>query len=463
MRNKKMLAFAMAMVMAAGLTAGCGGKTAAPEGDGASGATESAKKSGKEIITMWFWGAEPYAQEAMNQLVRDRYNESQDQYELKIEYRNSVDTDMKTALAAGKGPDIVYGSGPAFVMPLVDAGKLEPMDRYAQEYGWADEILAPIYETGKVNGSLYSLANSLNTVGVFYNQKVLDDNGWKVPETAEEMEKIMDEAMARGLYASVMGNKGWKPVNENYASLFLTHYAGAENVYNCLTGAEKWNSKPIVAAMEKSAEWYSKGYLAGKDYGNLNFGESLQLLADEKAPFFIGPTLAYQWAASYFTGEKEANLGFIPFPKTEAAPQDTYTLSVCCTLSINSGISQEHKDEAAKIIDSMMQPEFMQEMTTVWPGYWGTPLKDLSTVDVSQMGALSKAYVETMKSVSAAVDTGNFGYYTNVFFPSATQQIFIDIENIWFGTETAVSLMERADTEFAKELEKGLVPAIPKP
>lgn len=454
MKKKRVVALMVTIVMAMGLMTGCGN----------GGKQEPKKtKSGKEVITMWFWGAEPYAQEAMNKIVKDTYNASQDKYELKIEYRNSVDTDMKTALAAGKGPDIVYGSGPAFVMPLVEAGKLEPMDEYAKEYGWADEILAPIYETGKVNDKLYSLANSVNTVGVFYNKKVLDDNGWSVPTTIEEMEKIMDEAMAKGLYASVTGNKGWKPVNENYASLFLTHYAGAENVYDCLTGAEKWNSKPIVSAIEKSADWYQKGYLAGKDYGNLNYGESLQLLADEKSPFFIGPTLAYQWAATYFTGDKEDNLGFIAFPKTEECPDETYTLSVCCTLSINSGIAQDHKDEAAKIIDSMMQPQFMQEMTTAWPGYWGTPLKDLSKVDVSGMGKLSKDYVDTVKTISTAVESGNFGYFTNVFFPSATQQIFIDIENVWFGTETATSLMDRADTEFTKELGKNLVPATPKP
>lgn len=454
MKMKKVLALTVSVTVAVGLLAGCAG-----------GGKEKAKtgSSGKEIITMWFWGAEPYSQEAMNRIVRDAYNKSQDKYELKIEYRNSVDTDMTTALAAGKGPDIVYGSGPAFVMPLVEAGKLEPMDKYAQEYGWEDKILSPIYETGKVNGKLYSLANSINTVGVFYNKKVLDDNGWDIPKTAEDMEKIMDEAMAKGLYASVTGNKGWKPVNENYASLFLTHYAGADNVYKCLEGSLDWSSEPVVSAIEKSAEWYKKGYLAGKDYGNLTFGESLQLLADEKSPFFIGPSLAYQFATSYFVDEKEKNLGFIAFPSTEACPEETYTLSVCCTLSINAKIADDHKDESAKIINMMMQPEFMQEMTTVWPGYWGTPLKDLSSVDDSKMSAVSKAYVDTVKKTAEAVENGNFGYYTNVFFPAGTQQIFIDIENVWFGTETAKALMDRADVEFKKELDKGLVPAIPKP
>lgn len=417
----------------------------------------------REQITMWFWGAEPYAQEALNELLVVPYNESQDQYELVVEFRPSVDADMQTALAANEGPDIVYGSGPAFVMPLVEAGKLEPLDAYAEEYGWADRILTPMYEAGTVNGKLYSLANGISTMGVFYNKKVLSDNGWEVPTTIEELEAIMDEAMEKGLYASVTGNKGWQPVNENYASLFLTHIAGPETMYKVLTGEESWENENVIAAIAKSKEWWDKGYLAGSDYPNLNFSESLALLAGEQSPFFIGPTIAYQWAASYFTGDIEENFGFIPFPATEQVPNTTYTLGVACTLSINANATQEHKDEAAKIIDMMMTAEFMQDMTAAWPGYWGTPLKDLSTVDTSEMSYLSKEFVSVVQSIADAVNNGNFGYYDNVFFPGATQTRIVNIDEVWYDTTTVEDYVASIQAEFEVEFEKGLVPPIPEP
>lgn len=317
----------------------------------------------REQITMWFWGAEPYAQEAMDELLVKPYNESQDKYELSVEFRATVDADLQTALAANEGPDVVYGSGPAFVMPLVEAGKLEALDAYSEEYGWADKILTPYYESGTVNGTLYSLVNGVSTVGVFYNKKVLEDNGWEVPTTIEELETVMDEAIEKGLYASVTGNKGWQPVNENYASMFLTHIAGPDTMYKVLTGEESWVNDDVIAAVTKSKEWWDAGYLGGNDYPNLNFSDSLQLLAEEKSPFFIGPSIAFQWAASYFTGDKEENIAFIPFPATEQVPDTTYTLGAACTLSINANASQEHKDEAAKIIDMMMNAQFMQDMT----------------------------------------------------------------------------------------------------
>lgn len=445
------------------------GSTKAGESEANTAASQASAEAAKtdvskrEEITLWFWGAEPYAQEAFQRILADQYNESQDKYQLTIEYRPSVDTDMNTALAANQGPDIVYGSGPSFVMPLVEAGKLENLDTYAQQYGWQDRILTPYYESGTVNGSLYSLVNGVSTMGVFYNKKVLADNGWGVPKTIEELEKIMDEAMAKGLYASVTGNKGWQPVNENYVSLFLTHIAGPETMYECLTGAKSWNNDQIKAAITKSKEWWDKGYLAGQDYVNLNFSESLQLLSDEKAPFFIGPTIAFQWAASFFTGDKAENIAFIPFPATKEVPATTYTLGGACTLSINANASQEHKDEAARIIDIMMTPEFMQEMTAAWPGYWGTPLKDLSVIDTGKMSYLSSSFVEVVKSVSDAVNKGNFGYYDNVFFPAATQQKIVNIDEVWFDTVSVDDYVKALADEFQAEFEKGLVPPIPEP
>ena len=64
---------------------------------------------------------------------------------------------------------------------LYTSGKLEPLDEYSEKYGWSDRILKPFYESGTVNGKLYSLISGVSTMGVFYNKKVLADNGWEVP------------------------------------------------------------------------------------------------------------------------------------------------------------------------------------------------------------------------------------------------------------------------------------------
>lgn len=153
--EKRLFAAALSVAMVGTLLSGCSISTTSTPKSGASGTAEAAGVTtpaagettasgdlkGREEITLWFWGAEPYAQEAMQRILADKYNSSQDKYKLSIEFRPSVDTDMSTALAANQGPDIVYGSGPSFVMPLVEAGKLEPLDTYSEKYGCSDRIL----------------------------------------------------------------------------------------------------------------------------------------------------------------------------------------------------------------------------------------------------------------------------------------------------------------------------------
>ena len=423
----------------------------------------TAQAQDRETITMWFWGAPPQHQETMNEvLVAALSMNRRMNIELVVEFRNTVDQDIAVALAAGEGPDIVYGSGPSFVAPYAAEGRLESMDRYSEQYGWQDRILAPIYESGTVNGELYALPNSLNTLGIFYNKQVLEENGWEPPTTIEELEQIMDEAIEMGMYASVTGNKGWRPVNENYSSLFLTHMAGPQNFHAALTGDLPWTSPEIVAAIEKSAEWYQSGYLAGEDYVNLNFNDAVQLLAAGESPFFVGPTLVFQFASGFFNDDagNTDNLGFVPFPSIGDLPYPLYTLGTTASLSING--NSEHKDAAAAVIDIMMTEEFLVAMTERWPGYWGVPVSELN-VNPDDFEGLSREYLIAIQDMIGAVNEGNFGYFSATFFPPATQQELINIDTVWLETESAEELLTRVDEIFNDEMERGMVPPIPAP
>jgi raffinose/stachyose/melibiose transport system substrate-binding protein len=427
-------------------------------GGGGAGTT-----AGRQTLTFWFWGAPPAHQETMKKVLVDGFNASQSKYTLQVTYNNDVDKNVQVALAANQGPDVVYGSGPAFSAAYAASGKLANMDQYATNYGWKDRLLGPMYESGTVGGKLYALPNSLNTLGIFYNKAVLTKLNAQVPTTIDELEAVMDKAKAAGMYASVTGNKGWRPVNEDYSSLFLTHLAGPQTVYDALTGKVPWTSAPIQAAVDKSAQWFKKGYLGGKDYTNLNFTQSMQLLADGKSPFFIGPTLAFQFATDYFNDKSGNvdNLGFTSFPTIGAGlASPLYTLATTASLSINA--ASKNKDGAAEVIDYMMTNKFLKDMTATWPGYWGVPLKTLDAQPADFQG-LSRSYLTAIQDMIKAVNAGNFGYFTATFFPPATEQELINIDTVWEGTASTGAFLSKVESTFQGELAKGLVPPIPAP
>ncbi|MDR2404476.1 MAG: extracellular solute-binding protein [Spirochaetaceae bacterium] len=436
------------------------------------------QQTGREQITMWFWGAAPEYRMVLEEALVKPYNASQDTYELVVSYDNAVDNNIATALAAdgGNAPDIVYGSGPAFVSQYAQAGKLLDLTPYAARYGWIERIMPAIYEAGKVNGKLYCLPGGTVTMGVFYNKKVLNDLRAKdpslprgVPATIAEFERFMEAALKNGYYASVTGNKGWKPVNENYSTIFLNAVAGPENVYKAVNGQKAFTDAEFVKAVNKSAEWYQKGYLGGGhilnetlviDYPNLNFAESCQLLADDKAAFFVGPSLAFQFMNTYFQGNKTENLGFTVFPMDPSIPTQSYVLGVVNSFSIWSG--SKHADEAAKIMDMMMSSAFAQSLARVWPGYWAVPLNEFNP-DTSGFSSLSLEFVSTIQKMYRSVASGNFGIHISTFYPPLTQAALIDIERVWLKDQTAEEFLRNVAAEYQKDAARGSIPGIPAP
>lgn len=439
----------------------------------ASGESETSK----EQINMWFWGAAPEYREALDEALVQPYNNSQDKYELVMNYDNAVDNNIATALAAdgGNAPDIVYGSGPAFVSQYAQAGKLENLTPYSDKYGWENRILTPIYEAGKVQDNLYSLPGGTITMGVFFNRTVLDelraidsDLPKSDPKTLDEIEAFMDVALENGYYASVTGNKGWKPVNENYSTIFLNAIAGPSNVYKALSGEISFTDPAFEKAIEKSASWYKNGYLGGRiqngklviDYPNLNFDESCQLLSSGKAAFFVGPSMAFQFMKPYFQGEKSSELGFTVFPMGDGIDTQSFVLGTVNSFSIWAG--SDKKDEAAKIIDIMMTAEFAETLAKVWPGYWALPLKEF-TPNTDGYSDLSKEFVKSVQAMYNATNEGNFGIHISTFFPPLTQSTLVDIDRVWLDDIDASSFLELVQREFDKDVAKGSIPNIPMP
>lgn len=414
----------------------------------------------REPLTMWFWGAAPAYQDVLKEALKKPFEEMQDEYSLEFEFKNSVDNDVRVSVMGGAGPDLVYTSGPSWVTPMAKAGKLEPLDAYAEKYGWYDRLVEPAISSCSTGGHVYCLPPSLLSDGMFYNKKVLEENGWEVPKTGAELEAIMKAAQERGLLGSATGNNGWQPINENYSSIFVNQYVGPENLYKMLTGEMSMDDPSMLKAIEELDRWYKEGYLGGDQYFSLNFDTSIKMLAEGGTPFFFAPNFAYQWAINHFTGENADDLGWTAFPQLDPEmPYPVYSIGSAFTYSINA--ASDKKDAAAQVLDIMMSPEFVVTMARVWPGYWAVPLKEFPS-DPEATGVIASFY-DAAQEVADAVAAGQYGYKIQAFFPPATTDVFIqDVENMWLDKETPEGVVKEATKAFDKELKRGIVQVIPK-
>ncbi|MDR1193236.1 MAG: ABC transporter substrate-binding protein [Peptococcaceae bacterium] len=458
---KKSLCMILAIFLVLAPLGGCGdsgttqGSAGTPAAGGMSGEGE------RVPITMWFWAAAPFQRDAFQAHLVDAFNNSQDEYELILEFQEGVDDNISVALSADQGPDIVYGSGPAFVGGFAGGGKLANLDKYAEKYGWADRLLSPFYDACTVDGSLYSIPGGLTSTGYCFNQKVLDDNGWTLPTTEAELVSILDQAQELGMYSALTGGKDWRPTNELFVNIFLAHYAGPEVVYQCLTGERPWNNEYVIEALKMCDDWYQKGYFAGDDYWNLDYSEAAQLFVNERSPFWFGPTLLFQFIQREADPSQTGGIKFANFPNfREGLPDPVYDIGAVCSYSINA--ASKNPDGAAMVLDMMLTPEFAGNMSKAWAGYWGIPIRDLSNIDMSGAGALNLNYLEACFEIVETVDNGNFSYNAATFFPASTFQRVIDIDTVWEGVATVEELVVEIDAAYKDDVDAKLVPSIPR-
>lgn len=415
---------------------------------------------GREIISILFWGANDDQRAAFQKNLIDVYNATQDEYEIVMEFRNTLDTEIPVMLAANSGPDIVYSSGPSFCNVYVKENKLVDLTPYSEQYGWKDRLLPALYDACTVQGKLFSLPNAISVGGIYYNKDLFEKKGWKVPTTIAEVEQIMDAAMADGLYGAAAGNRNWRPCNDNFSSVMVNHFVSPTNIYDCLTGAQSFTNPDMVAAVAKTQEWYKKGYLSGSDYTSLETRDCVQLVADERAAFFFSPSLLIQLCTTTFEG-KEDKFGFAPMPALYKEGAKVYDVSMPCTFSINA--AAKYPDECAKILDIMMTAKFAQGMTETWPGYWSVPLRDMSEIDTSNMQGLSKAFMELIIEAGPEIAAGNFGFHPSTFFPPTTQEKWRDIDSVWQEVMTPEEFLKEVDAAAIEERAADMLAPLAKP
>ena len=187
MKYRKIITFATSLAVVSSLLAmgGC-----------------SSEKSGKTVVRMLQY--KPEAVKAFES-IEQRFNDTHDNIELKIESPNEAMTVLKTRLIKEDYPDIVGIGGDINYSNFLDAelfmdiSDFEGLSDIKPAYLQIEKDLEFIPQDG-----VYALPYVANAAGVLYNKKMFRENGWEVPATWTEFtnlcEKIQSETDIYPLY-----------------------------------------------------------------------------------------------------------------------------------------------------------------------------------------------------------------------------------------------------------------------
>lgn len=149
-------------------------------------------KSEKITLNLALWDEE--AREIIDNVVSD-FEEQHSNVSVNVTYTPWSDywTKTRTSLAGGKGPDVFWINGHYFY-PFAMNGFIKSLQPYIEEENLDvsvyPETLIDLYST---EGELYGMPHFLDTIALFYNKELFDEQGIDYPDETWTWEDIREQ------------------------------------------------------------------------------------------------------------------------------------------------------------------------------------------------------------------------------------------------------------------------------
>jgi raffinose/stachyose/melibiose transport system substrate-binding protein len=172
---------------------------------GLAGCGTSGGSSGEPTVTVWSWRSQdaPLWQTVQSDLNKQGVN-------VRINFRavnaTSYDSVLQTAMNGGAGPDIFYDRAGEGTMKYAAARMAAPLDGSVDTSTVSGTALAAT----RYQGRTYGVPFAVQTMQLYYNTKLLSDNGVAVPQTWQQLLSAMGQLKSKGvtpMYA--MGVQQW--------------------------------------------------------------------------------------------------------------------------------------------------------------------------------------------------------------------------------------------------------------
>ena len=366
---------------------------------------------------------------------------------------------MRLALPVGEGPDIVITMGPAEAARYAAVGLFVPLDEYIAEAG-LDKLIAPLaLNLGMIEGTIYSIPKTFESMGIIYNRSLFDEHGWEPATNRQEFVALKEAIKAEGILPVVAGNVEWRPANEWFVTVYLNHYAGPENIHKALTGQLAWDAPIFVEAIEMFRQDFLRYWTDLAMYMVLTFPDVMIQLATREAAMTVVGSWGFEWVADPAMWPTDDQWGWAPFPSLRQGVEfPSVAIGVGATLSVSS--LSPHIDEAARfIVWKLGHKEGIAAMLYYHPCVWHVPIEIPEELIPPGVDPVLIAHIRTQ---SGLIAKGAYGYTTWTFLgPETWLWVYEGIEKVWLGAITAEEYMERWNEIFQRELAAGLIPPVP--
>lgn len=363
MKRKRILSFALALLCAGSLAAGCG-KTEA----------RTTQEGTHETITMHspFRNATPFLE-----LVKEKYPEIQLEI---IPYSGANMTAFVSAeLRSGDMPDI-------YMTTVYTPGMEDLSDRLIDlsGYGFTDNYAESRLRDVSDDGAIYLLPAYYTCLGITYNKTILEQNGWQLPTTFAELEELAPKVRAAGYNLAIdqiaLPGYGFQYFCNVLDTEFLNTIEGRKWQRAYLKGESNVSSSPeMQKAFSVLEKWRNLGMLNGSGVWDSD-GATKKIMAEGNTLFMLGS------ANSFKEGESDCEFGLMPY-LSEDGTQNALILNVSRYVGLNKHLedagSEQKLADAVHVMELLSTVEGMNSMNAGFEDTSLLPLKDYVIPDTN--------------------------------------------------------------------------------
>lgn len=226
---------------------------------------------------------------------------------------------LRAEMAAGNPPEIFDLFGGTDTKDYVKANRLLDLTPILQELGLTDKFYS--FEEFTVNGKIYGIPMAGYVEGLYYNKKILTQQGIKLPETWDELVAAATKLKAAQITPFAMAAKDSWVINMMINTMWV-RTAGADSIEGFLNGSKQWTDPEVLKAFEQYRTLIQKDYFQDGSLA-LAYAEQQNTFSSGNAAFMFDGS----WANTPLLDPEKSviarDVGFMNFPSM-GGPGDGY-------------------------------------------------------------------------------------------------------------------------------------------
>lgn len=356
-KSSKALASVLALMMvltSGGCAAGNNQSSAAP-----SSAAQTSSAAQNQKVTIKLFSNLPdrkSGQGLLEQKMIDSYQAANPNVTIQVEalQDDPYKQKFKAYLTGNNLPDIynIWGQ-PAFFEPVMKAGYAAELNKGDYD---ADNFLPGSLDGFSLDGKLYGLPRNSDFTVLYYNKKIMSDNGIALPTKTSDLVDAAKKLQSKGISLISIGGKEKWPLAIMYNAVVQKETGSDKVIRDAIT-----NKSFDDAALLKAAKDFQDLCQAGifqKSYTTDDTGTAKNIFAQGKtAMFYSGEWDMGMKTSPDYSDDFKNNLEVTPFPLVEGCAGKATDIMAWNGGGYAVSSKSPNKEAAIKFLNYIAQPE----------------------------------------------------------------------------------------------------------